>query len=677
MQKALSLALVLTGLTTVDARAQDDAVRFAPPPEWVEVSEPLPVPDDASGLMFVRRQDSITHLDRNGQSDYFGYRIRILHPNALQLGNVSIGWNPAVGSPIVHALKVYRNGDEVDVLSDNEFQVLRREDQLEYAMLSGLLTAVLQVPDLRVGDELEFALTIPSHDPTLGRDSFGLTALIPEPAPGRFALRVSWVDGQEPTVKLTPDFEALAKRGRSSIDIRVDNPPPLNPPKDAPARFGWQRVVEFSDFSAWEEVSRRFAPLYAEAAKLEAQSALKREADRIAREHQTEFARAAAALKLVQQEVRYIYVGLGAGNLTPATAEETWQRRYGDCKGKTVMLLALLQELGIEAEPVLANNAGFDDGLDERLPNPGMFDHVLVRAQIDGKQYWLDGTLPEVALPALDPVFPYRMVLPITAQGSSIERLPWRPAETPQELVLFEMDARAGFEEPARIVSTRIIRGLPALVQHAQLSPLTKPQLVNTMRHQLIGDSTWDSIEDVEWRYDLEARASILSITGMGKIDWDDDGGGRRSLTLPGGGFSPPERRLRPNEQDQDAPFAVSPDFDCRVTTIRLPEDSNQVGWTYNSTFDHTMFGARYYRTFERRGGEIRMIRGLRSEQREIDAKAARDDNERIADFDNSMARIRYDPELVRTVPQPSRPVPATYELDWSSPNVPCLGDRE
>src|SRR5690606_26016818 len=99
----------------------------------------------------------------------------------------------------------------------------------------------------------------------------------------------------------------------------------------------------------------------------------------------------------------------------------------------------------------------------------------------------------------------------------------------------------------------------------------------------------------------------------------------------------------------------------------RLPESSNQVNWTYNSAYDLTMFGARYYRIFERRDGEIRMIRGFRSEQSEIDAAAAREDNERIADFDNSMAWIRYYPGLVRTVPQPNRSVPATYELDWSS----------
>src|SRR3546814_13557358 len=103
------------------------------------------------------------------------------------------------------------------------------------------------------------------------------------------------------------------------------------------------------------------------------------------------------------RDVRYSYGGLGNGNLTPATAEETWQRRYGDCKGKTALLLALLARLGIEAEAVLANNSGGDDGLDGRLPNPGMFDHVIVRARIAGTTYWLDGTSPPVDGPGATP----------------------------------------------------------------------------------------------------------------------------------------------------------------------------------------------------------------------------------------------------------------------------------
>ncbi len=57
---------------------------------------------------------------------------------------------------------------------------------------------------------------------------------------------------------------------------------------------------------------------------------------------------------------------------------------------------------------MLVNNGGADDGLDERLPSPCMFDHMLVRARIDGKSYWLDGTLPAVVPPGTEPAIPYQ-----------------------------------------------------------------------------------------------------------------------------------------------------------------------------------------------------------------------------------------------------------------------------
>src|SRR3546814_8639202 len=105
--------------------------------------------------------------------------------------------------------------------------------------------------------------------------------------------------------------------------------------------------------------------------------------------------------------------------------------------------MGLLAELGIEAEAVVVNNQRNDDAFDERLPNPGLFDHVLVRARIDGKQYWMDGTLPPVAIPALDPVIDYRWVLPLSARGSNLETREWPPAERPDEINLYEIDARA------------------------------------------------------------------------------------------------------------------------------------------------------------------------------------------------------------------------------------------
>lgn len=663
------LALLFAGGA---ALADDTQVQRGPVPDWVVQSPPMPVPANAAGAMFVRSQDNEMHLDAHGQLQYFAYRLKLLNTAALDIGNLAIAWNPAAGAPTVHAIRIHRGSETIDVLSQATFEILRREEQLEAASLDGKLTAVLRVPDLRVGDELEFAFTARISDPTLGPDDAAVLALPANALPGRYHLRLSWEDGARPTIQTSPDLQPLAQNHTNAIDYRLDNPPVLTPPKDAPPRYQWQRVVEFSRFADWAAVSRRIAPLFTAASALDAESPLQREAARIAAANPQPMARASAALKLVQQTVRYVYVGLDGGNLTPASAAQTWQRRYGDCKAKTVLLLALLRELGIAAQAVLVNNAGADDGLDARLPSPRAFDHVLVRARIDGQDYWLDGTLPAVVAPATTPVMPYRWVLPLSEAGNPLEHLDWTPAPRPDQISLFEVDARAGFDQPARITSTLIQRGIAGLQEQVLFSALTPAQLLDGFRQQGVGD-VWQTVTDVTWHYDQAAQASVLRISGTGKVDWKDRDNGGRSLLLEDGGFAAPKKRVRAAGQDQTLPYYNPPDYGCHVATIRLPAATRAGQWSHNRGINTRLFGTTYYRAFALRDGALRLVRGRRTEQTEVDAASAAADNDRIASFDNSMAQIVYDPHGRNPLEAGAAPVPATYEIDWTAATVPCL----
>lgn len=169
-------AIIMASTATVAAAAptEQDGINRGPAPVWAVPSELLAVPDNVGGAVFFRRQDVIVHLDDKGQSQYQGYRVKILQATALQIGNLSLAWNPGAGAPTVHSLKMFRDGQLIDLLPSAKFDILRREDQLEAAKLDGTLTAVFRVPDLRVGDELELQVTTPTSDPTLGRDAAGL-----------------------------------------------------------------------------------------------------------------------------------------------------------------------------------------------------------------------------------------------------------------------------------------------------------------------------------------------------------------------------------------------------------------------------------------------------------------------------------------------------------------------
>jgi transglutaminase-like putative cysteine protease len=650
---AAALALLAGNVSAKES--PPSGIKIGPVPAWVRLPEPLAVPEGVRGSVFARRNAFQIHLDRAGQWTFTSVYVRLLDSNALAMGNIAISWNPAAGTPIFHTINVHRAGVVRDALATAKFEILRREDQLEAAMLDGVLTATLRIPDLRVGDDLEVAYTLPEQDPTLGANSFGVLFISGTPPPGRLGLRLSWEPGQEPVVRTTPDITSDLKREPGGVWLSYD---------------GWQRVIEFSDFATWPALSSRFSPLYSKAATLSPNSPVRSEAAAIAAAHSAPLDRAAAALKLVQQQVRYIYVGLNGGNLTPTSADETWQRRYGDCKAKTALLLALLGELGIEAEAVLANNSGGDDGIDQRLPGPNGFDHVLVRARIDGKTYWLDGTLPPDFRPTERAALPYRWVLPLSMAGAELERIAWVPETKPTALTLFEIDARGGFAEPAKKRTITILRGIPALSSYQQLSSTPDAQLEASVRQELEGSEDWTTIEKVTWRFDPAEQASIFEIVGTGPVDWQGERTSRQ-LALPGGGFNPPRRLTRPGSQGADIPYYIKPGFSCSVTTFRLPSTTAEKDWSYNTSFDRTLFGESWRRSFERRDGSIRMIRANNTLQPELDSAAAARDNALIAVFDNSMALIFYDPKSFDSLKQTER-VPAVDEVDWLHDSSAC-----
>src|SRR5260370_18103676 len=62
---------------------------------------------------------------------------------------------------------------------------------------------------------------------------------------------------------------------------------------------------------------------------------------------------------------------------------------YGDCKDKHTLLAALLRAAGTSSYPVLI---GSGRKLDEDVPSPAQFDHVITAALIDKEWVWLDST---------------------------------------------------------------------------------------------------------------------------------------------------------------------------------------------------------------------------------------------------------------------------------------------
>lgn len=90
------------------------------------------------------------------------------------------------------------------------------------------------------------------------------------------------------------------------------------------------------------------------------------------------------------QKIRYIAIQLGESGLRPSKPQEIIRNNYGDCKDKSILTIALLKSLGIEAYPVLIQTA--DRGrIDISYPSWN-FNHMIVKASDNKKAYWMDPT---------------------------------------------------------------------------------------------------------------------------------------------------------------------------------------------------------------------------------------------------------------------------------------------
>lgn len=517
-------AVIAVALLAMPAAAQ--TVERAPVPDWLVPVGPSATPPAAAPTgapMRVLLMDYQVRMEGSGARIYTHNRIQILSAQGLAgMSTLTLPWNPSSQSLIVHEVNLLRGDQVIDILANQDFEVLRREQHLESSLLTGVLTATLQPADLRVGDTLELKTSIVNRDPVLP-DHAELVAGAQFPFPvERYRLRVSWPTDLPVQVRTRAPWAqpTVRREGRLSIvEIEEIDLQPLVIPADAPMRFHQTRQMEVTDYRSWEQLSQFMHPLYARASTLEEGSPLQAEIDRIAAAWPTAAERALAALKLVQDDVRYVARAMGEGGLVPVSADEVWRSRFGDCKGKTALLIVLLRGLGIEAEPALVSSVS-GDGMNERLPMVGLFDHVIVRALIDGREHWIDGTrtgdrtLDTPRLPA------FRWALPVRDGGAGLAEVAFGAATRPELTYSVVYDASGGLDAPVPVHATMMLAGAPALMLHSGLASQGAAERAENLK------SLW---EPMYGGFEIRTTDSVLNETtgelsltmsGVGRLSW-------------------------------------------------------------------------------------------------------------------------------------------------------------
>ncbi len=93
----------------------------------------------------------------------------------------------------------------------------------------------------------------------------------------------------------------------------------------------------------------------------------------------------------VQQEIKYIAFEEGLGGFIPREPIDTYNKRFGDCKDKAMLINALLNQAGIPAYPVWIGTRDIPYRYAE-VPTPQVDNHMISAVKMNGEWVFLDGT---------------------------------------------------------------------------------------------------------------------------------------------------------------------------------------------------------------------------------------------------------------------------------------------
>lgn len=382
--------IAFTSLSTWALGDKPD-VGFSATPSWVVTSELNALPSSLEKPIHYRLFDRQVNAEANYAS-YMHYRYVYSDSAGVQNNSsIRIRFNPTYETLSFHQIHIYRDGKLVQKVAADQIKVLNAEDEQNANLYSGEFEALVLLKDVRVGDELDYSYTLTGQNPIF-KGMFGYFASF------------GWDVGiDKVTFKLTADKKRklrvnaskptvapnVTENGNNQVfTISINNSEVILADSDMPSWYSPYPYVQFSQYQDWPQLKAWANTLFENTKVKNAELA------KYIAKLKTMDKRAALneAIRFSQEDIRYLGLELGVNSHLPHTPDEVFERRYGDCKDKALLLHVLLKALDIEASPILVSSIERQE-ISNYLPTHQVFNHVINRIKFNDEYYFVDATM--------------------------------------------------------------------------------------------------------------------------------------------------------------------------------------------------------------------------------------------------------------------------------------------
>jgi len=365
----------------------------------IEAARAVPNPEGFSSLLLEQRLGYRMGDDSTGE-DFIMQRIYLARDDGVaRWANFLLPQDPPAVTTKLEAARIIQPDG-----SSTVFNPSKLPPATDYS--SGMSNALTMVylPDAHAGCLIEIAyhtrhlleadlpelseeLPVQMDIPVLKTE---LQLQIPDKGHVHFKLR----NDSAPPVEST-------QGGMHLLTWNLKDLPAFEPlPYDPPAR-DFLVALDISSLDSWDAFAQWYRRL-AQGSDIQ-DATVKAKADELAEDAPTRLNKICKAFEFVSA-LRYVAIEFGVNGFRPRTPALVLQNRYGDCKDKSNLLIALLADMGIEAQFCLLNR-----GSDTDISFPSwQFNHAIAyvpKAPDAGQpdDLWLDTTDSTAPFPTLSP----------------------------------------------------------------------------------------------------------------------------------------------------------------------------------------------------------------------------------------------------------------------------------
>lgn len=378
-------------------QAQNKKIRIEKEPVWITTNSI----DYNNSQLDNEAEDGYVDLDYEKQvnleqqSIYYKIAFKIISEAGVQNNSkISINFDPSYEKLIIHSIKIIRENESHNRLQSEKIKVIEQEAELERHIYDQSLSAVLILEDVRKGDIIEYSYTLKGFNTIFkGKyaDSYRTAFSVPI---YNLYYKIAVPTDRIITIKnCGTDIQPGIKKNMTETiyEWKQNNIAALRIQDNLPSWYNPYPEIMLSEYNSWKEVNDWATQLFPSIMILPLQ--LQKKVNDIIRKDTTLEKRILAAIRFVQDDVRYMGFEMGENSHRPFSPEKVLAQRFGDCKDKSYLLCTILKALNIEANPVLINSE-YKKSIKTWLPSPIAFNHVIVQVTLNGSLFYFDPTIP-------------------------------------------------------------------------------------------------------------------------------------------------------------------------------------------------------------------------------------------------------------------------------------------